>query len=167
MKNKNLFGVLQGFFNFGTGIITVGLVVVTIFGIVMNVITVESFAGNIHVDNLEILNAISSPLTILALLVVIAILFVTFRQASKIFKELKEDRLFISDNVVRLKKIALLVGSLSVLSSLPSVAMNYVGVSSELYLFDFGYFFTGLIIFAFSKVWERANEIAEENEFTI
>ncbi|MGG5371111.1 DUF2975 domain-containing protein [Enterococcus sp. AZ196] len=172
MKSKSLFGLLQGLFTIGMGIMIAGVAAVTIFGVGMNFVNLDFITENVQVEangigTLENLEALRSPLTILAVLLVFVILIVVFRLSGKIFKELKNDNLFVGENVVRLKQVALLVGSLSILSSLPSLAMNYVGVTSELYMFDIGYFITALIIFAFAKVWERANEIAEENEFTI
>ncbi|MGG5371110.1 hypothetical protein [Enterococcus sp. AZ196] len=163
MKNKHLFGLLQGLFTIGTGILSVGFVAVSGFGVGMNLLNLEKIAAQSTIDvqgagNLEALKAASSPLMILSVLLILAILIGISRLSSLIFKKLKQNEIFVVENVEKMKCIALLAGSLSILSSLPTFLMNHSGIGSG-YMFDLGYLIVALLLLSFAKVWDRANEL--------
>ncbi|MFC3928244.1 DUF2975 domain-containing protein [Streptococcus caprae] len=95
-------------------------------------------------------------LDMLAIGVVLAILYCIRR----FFKNLIVDRIFVADNVKLIRWVAIFLAISSFVGS-----GNYA--FDARYVIDVTYLFAALVVWVISKVFERANEIAEENEFTV
>jgi hypothetical protein len=162
MKKKYVFGFLQGLFTVGAGMSTVGFFAVTGFGIATKVIDWKKLASqaNLNMESLEGMKAASSPFALLSILMVLAVVIGIFRLSGELFKKLKQNEIFVVENVVKLKHLAVLVGSLSLVSSLPSLLMSH-SLMGDGYMFDLSYLIIALLLLSFAKVWERANEMAQ------
>ncbi|MDH6364865.1 ABC-type multidrug transport system permease subunit [Enterococcus sp. PF1-24] len=113
------------------------------------------------------LKIISSPVLVLSLVANFALYGAVCYFARKFFKNLENEEIFVAENVKTAKKIAALMLVLAVASTLPDTvahASQLIGDSSFL---DVTYVVVAAIVWALSKILEKANQIAEENEMTI
>ena len=77
------------------------------------------------------------------------------------------DQIFVPENVVTAKKVAVLLLISSVFSSLPDVFASMQGIGNEGFSLELTYVVGAAIVWALGKILEKANLIAEENELTI
>lgn len=172
MKNNKLFSLLQGLFYLGTVILSILLMVIIFLGLEINQKLLKSITQNknLKITNVEMLKHLSiskSPMLILSIILIIIIMILISVISSKIFKALTNGEIFLKKNTTRLKEVSILVGILSFIFPLPALILSTITLTDITYTFDIGSLIMCMIIFSFAKIWEQANEIAEENKFTI
>lgn len=78
----------------------------------------------------------------------------------RFFKNILAERIFVVENVQLAKRTSLL---LFISAFLGEGSLNINGYS----FFNFSFVITALVVWTLGKILEKANQIAEENEFTI
>lgn len=152
----------QTFLKFAQGFITIIMVV---SGLVLLIATVLLPFGLTHIDFTKeavlSLNEIGiSPLSyVLDFAEASIILFILFC-VRQFFKNIIAEQIFVAQNVKLANTIAL---SLFIVAFLGEGIFTINGYS----FFNVTFIITSLVVWTIGKVLERANEIAEENEFTI
>lgn len=175
MKNseKKLYNGLKGIFNFLTGVTGVSILAVvgiTVVAQIPSVVDTISSNNNFDVGR-GMIEALHSPFFVVALLLNLVLDGIIFYLVSKFFKNLANEQIFVEENVITAKRIAMILAIYSITSGLPGMyaSMNGLVVSSAdgSYMLDMTYLVGGVIVWALAKILERANTIAEENELTI
>lgn len=109
----------------------------------------------------------TSPLIVGSLLVVFLLNGILFYFTRSFFKNLEMDQIFVPENVITAKKVAVLLLISSVLSSLPDLFASMQGIGNDGFSLELTYVVGAAIVWALGKILEKANLIAEENELTI
>lgn len=152
------------YLNYALGFITI---ILTLFSLSILVAMTLYLLGIMNINlfgtdwlSLQINSQTSSSLAMfLSLLsgIVMCLVLLVLRQ---FFKNLLADQIFVPENVTLAKRVSLLL----LLASLVGNGVVEVGDYS---FFNLTYFLTALVVWTLAKILDKANQIAEENEFTI
>lgn len=165
MKDKTLFKILKWCFYIGAiflSIVIIGLLVLGLMGTKFTLFDVTNLPAGLTITSEGVINIWTILATILVIMVVIGL----FWNVANLFRNLENDKIFVKENTDILRTVANCLFVLTIISELPEFiagAMN----NSYNFNFDFSYLIMGLVVWAAMKVMERANLIAEENEFTV
>ncbi len=170
---RKIFTSLKWIFSFLTGLMIIFemdfLAALAIFK--MNSLSDELLAivsevsQTMQTDKLATL--VTSPLFLLLIFFNIFLYAVTFLLVRQIFKNLADNSIFTKENVTTAKKISLILLILAFSTSVPNVVLNANDFMNYINLLDLTYFLGSIIVWALSKILEKANLIVEESELTI
>lgn len=173
-SEKSLFKGLKWLFSFFVGVMLFAALALIVLAIVFNLPAMSQRIAAFTVKDLPFgiftFDIFSSPLFLIILIANFLLLGVLFYFVRGFFKNLEINQIFIRENVVTAKKIALLMVLLSITSCLPDVVAEKFSVAPpqlESTYVDPTYLIGATIIWALAKILEKANVIAEENELTI
>ncbi|OFI50343.1 hypothetical protein BG261_00200 [Floricoccus tropicus] len=165
MKDKTLFKILKWCFYIGAIFLSIGIIGLLVLGLMGTKFTlfdVTNLPAGLTITSEGVINIWTILATILVIMMVIGL----FWNVANLFKNLENDKIFVKENTDILRTVANCLFVLAIISKLPEFiagAMN----NSYNFNFDFSYLIMGLVVWAAMKVMERANLIAEENEFTV
>lgn len=154
-REKMVFRALKWLFTFfivGIGISIVGIVIMFIALQFINIDSIGLTATE--------MGFVDSPIFLGLLVINLVLIGLLFYYVRTFFKNLELDQIFVVSNVKMAKKISLLLLILTFTNGLPDLF-------KEAYTLDLTYSLAAAIIWALSKILEKANIIAEENELTI
>lgn len=168
---KNVYRGLKILFSLAIGVMVIAAVALVALSIVLNSGQVQEFIQSIPEGEMlygtDTPLLFTSPLIVGSLLVVFLLNGFLFYFTRSFFKNLEMDQIFVPENVVTAKKVAVLLLVSSVFSSLPDVFASMQGIGNEGFSLELTYVVGAAIVWALGKILEKANLIAEENELTI
>ncbi|MBJ8326473.1 DUF2975 domain-containing protein [Streptococcus pacificus] len=148
---------ILGFINVLLVILTISLVFATIF-FALGITDLKLF-NNTDMSFTMSLKEVSPLANILNLAngyIVVLVLYCV----RQFFKNILADKIFVAHNVLLAKRVALLL-------VIASFFGNGIFQFQDYSFFNPTYIITALVVWTLSKVLEKANDIAAENEFTI
>lgn len=162
---KMLYRGLKWLFSFLVGLMGLAIIGCIILCLFVNFspesIHTQAFLRELSNETISI-TTIASPLFAFSIILNCFLYGYLFLLVRTFFKNLENDWIFVPENVIKAKRIALTVLILSISSCLPEIL-----VSSHNFSLDLSYVAGAAIIWALSKILEKANAIAEENKLTV
>lgn len=153
------------YLKYALGFITILLVVV---GISLVISTVLSILGIMHLDlfhqgdvnlGIDLVDGDSAILMVVSLISSYIIWFILYC-VRLFFRNIIEDKIFVEENVKLAKRTSLLLVITAFLTNGLFTINNYS-------FFNVNYIVTALVVWILSVILSKANQIAEENEFTV
>lgn len=148
-------------------LLTVGIVVLSV-GIAVSLLSlafVSIFSVPLVADNLSEAGApaLLSGLFVTLFVISSILKIVMIKKVKTFLKNVMDEKIFIPENVQISKHITIIL----IIISLLSFSLEESGTNTLIEVFDFGYLIAAFFVWLFGLVLVKANEIAEENKYTI